>query len=275
LVTLKINQTGEFAMSMANVTIYLRYLRKRKNFSQSVLAEAMGISLRQVSRWERGGTDSVHSESLLRAMAFLGASYDHVQHLLHEDDLATEAIELLADDQLRKERSKNGSGAVPASAEAENTFVAVLPHTFGNIIPELQRISRRYVVGQPENSYQGNRHIHEADGSACCVVLVNKTPLQDVCSWHDPAQTDWGYFGRDPATLAETLVRWGAIFDSTRILAFSFLIPSPRYLPPDPIKATSGLVFLKCSKNISPQYQPKCSYTRLYGYAPDVRGDQK
>jgi transcriptional regulator with XRE-family HTH domain len=190
----------------------------------------MGISLRQVSRWERGGTDSVHSESLLRAMAFLGASYDHVQHLLHEDDLATEAIELLADDQLRKERSKNGSGSVPASAEAENTFVAVLPHTFGNIIPELQRISRRYVVGQPENSYKGNRQIHEADGSAC-VVLVNEIPLQDVCSWHDPAQTEWGYFGRDPAALAETLLVHEFGWQIARAFADVFLYDIVGHLP--------------------------------------------
>lgn len=69
-------------MGIEDVTAYLRSLRSQQGISQSVLANHMGLSLRQVSRWETGESREVSSEALLRAIIFLNASWDRIRELM-------------------------------------------------------------------------------------------------------------------------------------------------------------------------------------------------
>jgi transcriptional regulator with XRE-family HTH domain len=69
-------------MSIERVTAYLRSLRIQKRISQSELARHMGISVRQISRWETGESRDVSSEALLRAMIFLDASFEQIIALM-------------------------------------------------------------------------------------------------------------------------------------------------------------------------------------------------
>jgi transcriptional regulator with XRE-family HTH domain len=71
-------------MGIEDVTAYLRSLRSQQGISQAVLANHMGLSLRQVSRWETGESREVSSEALLRAMVFLNASWDRIRELMTE-----------------------------------------------------------------------------------------------------------------------------------------------------------------------------------------------
>jgi transcriptional regulator with XRE-family HTH domain len=69
-------------MSIERVTAYVRSLRIQKRISQSELARHMGLSVRQVSRWETGESRDVSSEALLRAMIFLDASFEQIVALM-------------------------------------------------------------------------------------------------------------------------------------------------------------------------------------------------
>jgi transcriptional regulator with XRE-family HTH domain len=189
---------------MNNVTQYLRYLRTRKKISQAVLAEAMGISMRQVSRWERGGTESVHAETLFRALHFLGASYDLVQHLLHEEELSVEDIEWLADDQLREERTQAPRGVARNQPQNEQLFLTLIAHLFQNMTTDIRALSQRYLTNPQANVYQGQRNTARAHTS--CLVLVNDQPLDTVRDWGSTLDIEWGYFGRGPASLAKALL---------------------------------------------------------------------
>jgi transcriptional regulator with XRE-family HTH domain len=191
-------------MSMNNVTEYLRYLRKRKQYSQTVLAEAMGISLRQVSRWEKGGTDSVHAETLFRALDFLGASYDLVQHLLKADELPVEDIELLADEQLRKERTRRSTTPIETPSEGEQFFLALLQNLWQNLTEDVRTLSQHILTSRHAHVYQGQRDFHGA--SVTCVVLVNEQPLNAVRDWGEPLSIEWGFFGSGPSSLAHALL---------------------------------------------------------------------
>jgi transcriptional regulator with XRE-family HTH domain len=189
---------------MNNVTQYLRYLRTRKKISQTVLAEAMGISLRQVSRWEKGGTESVHAETLFRAFDFLGASYDIVQHLLKADDLPIEDIELLADEQLRKERTQRSTAPVEDQTEGEQFFLALLQNFLQNVMEDVRTLSRHLVSHRATNVYQGKREFFGSDPT--CVVLVNNQPLDSARDWGEPLSIEWGFFGRGPSSLAKAIL---------------------------------------------------------------------
>lgn len=56
---------------MIAVTSYIRQIRLLKGVSQRTLADAMGLSARQVNRWETGHTPTVGVEAFLRALIFL------------------------------------------------------------------------------------------------------------------------------------------------------------------------------------------------------------
>lgn len=69
-------------MSDSAVASYLRAIRLDLGFSQKELADAMGLSLRQVNRWENSGSESVKADALFRAIDFLGGSLDHIRYLM-------------------------------------------------------------------------------------------------------------------------------------------------------------------------------------------------
>jgi transcriptional regulator with XRE-family HTH domain len=63
-----------------------------KQVSQQSLAEEMSLSLRQVSRWEKGGSDSVNQEALVRAIVFLGVPLEHLSKLISSEYIPQEEI---------------------------------------------------------------------------------------------------------------------------------------------------------------------------------------
>jgi transcriptional regulator with XRE-family HTH domain len=83
-------------MSIERVTAYLRSLRIQKRISQSELARHMGISVRQISRWETGESRDVSSEALLRAMIFLDASFEQIIALMELPTPETESPDVVA-----------------------------------------------------------------------------------------------------------------------------------------------------------------------------------
>ncbi len=64
---------------MSEVVTLLRDARKRQGISQSVLAESVGLSLRQISRWETGDDGGkLKGEELLRVIAYLKVPFQEV-----------------------------------------------------------------------------------------------------------------------------------------------------------------------------------------------------
>lgn len=72
-------------MGVDALRIYLRELRIAHKFSQDALAEGIGLARRTLIEWEMGRTDDLKSGPLVRAVSFLGASFDDVKYLVTSD----------------------------------------------------------------------------------------------------------------------------------------------------------------------------------------------
>lgn len=72
------------------VVAYLREIRIQRGLSQEALAQAMGLSLRQVNRWENGGSDMVAADALLKAVDFLGASLEQTKFLIIHNNFSAD-----------------------------------------------------------------------------------------------------------------------------------------------------------------------------------------
>jgi transcriptional regulator with XRE-family HTH domain len=164
----------------------------------------MGISLRQVSRLERGGPETINAEALFRAMDFLDASYRIVQHLWKTDTLPVEDIELLADEQLHEERAQSPMLIARNQPESEQLFLAIMPHLFQNSTADIRALGRHYFAEIRSNRYQGKRNPPASHVS--CVILVNDQPLESVRDWGGALEIEWGYLGRGPSSLANAIL---------------------------------------------------------------------
>ena len=72
------------------VIAYLREIRDKRGLSQEALAQATGLSLRQVNRWENGGSDMLKADTLMKAVEFLGASLEQTKFLIIHSDLSAD-----------------------------------------------------------------------------------------------------------------------------------------------------------------------------------------
>lgn len=96
-------------MGIENVTAHLRLLRSQKKMSQTALAKKMGLSLRQVSRWETGES-KIGGEELLRALIVLDVSWDDIKGLMIDpipeppepDTIAEERAAYISDGEVLK-----------------------------------------------------------------------------------------------------------------------------------------------------------------------------
>lgn len=79
------------SMGMRAVVVFLRELRVQQKISQSKLADAMDLSLRQTQRWENGDAQDLKAEQIIKAIAFLNAPFDQASQLLLDDDATDEA----------------------------------------------------------------------------------------------------------------------------------------------------------------------------------------
>jgi transcriptional regulator with XRE-family HTH domain len=74
---------------MQDVTEYLRNARLQQRYNQSAVADAVGISVRQYSRWESGRT-LINPEALLKIIAFLGVPLEAIMSLLNDKEMPIE-----------------------------------------------------------------------------------------------------------------------------------------------------------------------------------------
>lgn len=75
---------------MEQVTALLRQIRRKRGMSQKQLADAIGLSIRQFSRWEKGSdSGAIKGDALLRIIALLRVPFDDI--ITHLDlDMAEE-----------------------------------------------------------------------------------------------------------------------------------------------------------------------------------------
>lgn len=72
-------------MGIEAAKAFLREIRDERGISQEQLASAIGLSLRQFSRWETENS-KLKGEDLVRAIDFLKAPYEYVRGLILDDD---------------------------------------------------------------------------------------------------------------------------------------------------------------------------------------------
>lgn len=75
------------------ITLYLRQLRALRNLSQDDLARAIGMSRRQVERWEGGESEQMKGTRLIAISEVVGADLRHLAYILdarNGDDLVNE-----------------------------------------------------------------------------------------------------------------------------------------------------------------------------------------
>ncbi len=82
---------------MNAVVAYLRRVRTKRGISQRAFAQAMGLSPRQVNRWETQGTEVINAEAFVRGVVFLHASFDDIVDLLTDDSATIEQAHQSAD----------------------------------------------------------------------------------------------------------------------------------------------------------------------------------
>ena len=79
--------------------MYITTLRQAQNINQDRLAEAMGIARRTYLAWESGETKDIKTPLLIRALRFLGGSFNHLALL---DGASEDAARTLAEDWLMR-----------------------------------------------------------------------------------------------------------------------------------------------------------------------------
>lgn len=89
---------------MEALRIYIRELRKARGITQEGLADAMGLSLRGLTRWEAGQTDEIKSGPLFKAIDYLKAPMTHVQQLISNTAMSIDEVQALVRDWLREEQ---------------------------------------------------------------------------------------------------------------------------------------------------------------------------
>lgn len=67
----------------------------------------MKLSPRQASRWETGES-GINPDSLLRAVIFLGASFDHIEKLLIHEDITGNQIDDMVNSLVKKQMTEKG-----------------------------------------------------------------------------------------------------------------------------------------------------------------------
>ncbi len=91
-------------MGMKDAGAYLRHLRKRHGLTQGDVARAIGVTARQVWRWEQGETEPLAS-ALAKYARLVTGSPGHVFRLLLEGGFNEGDAEILAEAQLNRVRS--------------------------------------------------------------------------------------------------------------------------------------------------------------------------
>jgi hypothetical protein len=82
----------------------------------------MGLSLRQVSRWEKslGDATKTNSESLLKAIVFLNADFETIERLLaSHEDMTDEEIKVVMSPQSVREKAADYSPLAEYTQEAQ------------------------------------------------------------------------------------------------------------------------------------------------------------
>lgn len=83
-------------MPMNAVIAYIRQTRIEKGIRQQALADAMGLSLRRVSSWEKGGKGSIRDQALLNAIVYLHIPIEDVVTLFTSEHATIEDAQALA-----------------------------------------------------------------------------------------------------------------------------------------------------------------------------------
>lgn len=101
---------------MNDVIALLRQVRLQRGISQAELGEAVGLSLRQISRWETGQKGgNLKGEELLKVIAFLGVPFQEIIRLLDEQaakKIAEEALLSKEEEELLRRLTASQRAAV-------------------------------------------------------------------------------------------------------------------------------------------------------------------
>lgn len=122
---------------MSAVIAFLREVRDKKGISQTEVAIAAGLSLRQIGRWEtedKGG--KIGTESFLKVVTFLGVPLDHVNQLLLDKEATDEHGRAQAQDWLEQLDARAARDAARMSDDELDATIAAMEEKLRNA-PEL------------------------------------------------------------------------------------------------------------------------------------------